>query len=121
MENCAEKMTGFADAKCASEDSVIVRSGPRRRNSLRVKNRRDFISDEESERIEGTKMLDEKSIPRNVPGHVAAISTCLVVRIVRAVRELKIRSLASGLLQETHLQSPDLHLDHLRVHAKSRI
>lgn len=48
-------------------------------------------------------MYERNKVPRNVPGHVAAISTCLVVRIVRAVRELKIRPLASSLLQETHL------------------
>jgi len=82
MENCAEKMTGFVEANRASDDRIIVRSGPRRKNSLWMLKTNETSIDIPIIRSIRCRRSTEEGIPRGISSYVAAISACFVVRLV---------------------------------------
>lgn len=63
-------------------------------------------------------VIHKKNVPCTISSHVAAISTCFVVRIVGLIGELKIRTFASSFFQKAYLQSPNFYLDHLNPHTQ---
>lgn len=46
-------------------------------------------------------------LPGCVATHIAAVTSCFILKILAAIRELNVSAFASGFFQETNLQPPN--------------